>query len=78
MRLQRMNPDGLKQDRCGDVVSMRNEWNRHPLPDRLGRRPELPRVPAGPVGKDECAGDRQHEGESDNQRAPPRFGHNPI
>jgi hypothetical protein len=38
----------------------------------------LPRLPAGPVGENESAGDRKQEGEPENQHAPPRFSHTSI
>ena len=38
----------------------------------------LQRLPAGPGGEDESARNRQHEGEPNNQRAPPRLSHNPM
>ena len=78
MRLPRMNPNGLKQHGGGDVVGMGDKWDRHPGTDGLIFRVDLPRPPAGPGGEDESARDRQHEGEPNSQRAPPRFPHNSI
>ena len=78
MRLLRMNPNGLKQHGGGDVVGMGDKRDRHPGMDGFIFRTELPHPPAGPGGEDESTRDRQHEGEPDNQRAPPRFSHNSI
>ena len=61
-RLLRMNPNGLKQHGGGDVVGMGDKWDRHPGTDGLIFRADPPRLPAGPVGEDESARDRQHEG----------------
>ncbi|SPE35652.1 hypothetical protein SBA6_480007 [Candidatus Sulfopaludibacter sp. SbA6] len=78
MRLLRMNPNGLKQYGGGDVVGMGDKWDRHPFPDGLICRVDLPRPPTGPGGEDESARTRQHEGKPNSQRAPPRFSHNSI
>ncbi len=78
MRLPRMNPNGLKQHGGGNVVRMGDKWDRHPRVDGLIFRADLPRQPPGPEGEDESARDRQQEGETNNQRAPPRFSHNSI
>ena len=78
MRLPRMNPDGFKQHRGGDVVGMGDKWDGHPGTDGLIFRVDVPRPPAGPGGEDESARNRQYEGEPNGQRAPPRFSHNSI
>ena len=77
MRLARLNPNGLEQRGGGDVVGMGNKRDRHPGVDRLIFDAELPRPPAGPVGEDESARDRQHEGDSHSQRTP-SFSHNSV
>jgi hypothetical protein len=77
-RLSRLNPDGLKQHVGGEVVGMGDKWDRHPLADGLIFPAHVPRLPAGPVGEDESARDRQYEGDPDRQRAPPRLAHNSI
>lgn len=78
MRLPRMNPNGLKQRRGRDVMGMGNEWDRHPRMDGLISRADVAQPPAGPGGEDDSARDRQHEGEPNSQRAPPRLSHNSI
>lgn len=78
IRLPRVNPNGLKQHRGRDVVDMGDKWDRHPGTDRLIFRVDVPCPSAGPGGEDESARDRQHEGEPNRQRAPPRFAHNSI
>ena len=78
MRLLRLNPNGLKQHGGGEVVGMGDKWNRHPGTDGLIFRADMPHLPAGPVGEDESARDRHHEGKPNRQRAPPRFAHNSI
>ena len=78
MRLPRLNPNGLKQHVGGDVVGMSDKWDRHPGADGLIFRVNVPRPPAGPVGEDESTRDRQHEGDSNRQRAPPRLAHNSM
>jgi hypothetical protein len=78
VRLPRLNPNGLKQHRGGDVVGVGDKWDRHPGTDGLIFRAEVARPPPGPRGEDESARDRQHEGESNSQSAPPRFVHNSI
>ena len=78
MRLLRLNPNGLKQHGGGEVVGMGDKWNRHPGTDWLIFRADMPHLPAGPVGEDESARDRHHEGKPNRQRAPPRFAHNSI
>jgi hypothetical protein len=77
-RLPRMNPNGLKQLRGGDMVDMGDKWDRHPGLDGLIFGADLPHPPACPGGEDKGARDRQHEGEPNNQRAPPHFSHNSI
>jgi hypothetical protein len=77
-RLLRLNPNGLEQHGGGEVVGMGDKWDRHPGTDGLIFRTDVPRPPAGPVGEDESARDRQHESETHNQRALPRFTHNSI
>jgi hypothetical protein len=78
MRLPRLNPNGLKQLGGGDVVGMGDKWDRHPGTDGLIFRADVPRPPAGPVGEDESARDRHHEGQPNSQGALPRFPHNSI
>jgi hypothetical protein len=78
MRLLWVNPNGLKQYGGGDVVGVGDEWDRHPGMNRLIFRADVLRPPAGPGGEDESACERQHEGEPNSQRAPPRFSHNSI
>jgi hypothetical protein len=78
MRLARRNPNRLKQHGGGDVVGMGDKWDRHPAADGLIFGADLPGAPAGPGGEDESTGDRQQEGEANNQRAPPRFSHDSI
>jgi len=78
MRLLWMNPNGLKQHGGGDVVGMGDKRDRHPAMDGLIFRADLPRVPAGPVGEDESARDRQQKGEPNSQHALPRFSHDSI
>jgi site-specific DNA-cytosine methylase len=77
MRL-RLKPDGLKQRLGGDMTRMGDERDGHPRVDRLICPADLPRLPAGPVGENEGAGNRKQEGESKNQHAPPRFSHTSI
>ena len=77
-RLLRMNPNGLKQHGGGDVVGMGDKWDRHPGTDGFIHRADPPHLPAGPVGEDESARDRQYEGDPDHQRASPRLAHNSI
>jgi len=77
-RLLRIDPNGLKQHGGGEVVGMGDEWDRHPRADGLIFRAEMPRPPAGPVGEDKSARDRQHEGQPKSQRAPPRLPHDSI
>jgi len=48
----------LEQCRRGHVVRVRNERHVHPWSNRLILEVEMPRVPAGPKGKDDCPGDR--------------------
>jgi len=57
---------------------MGDKWERHPGMDGLIGRVDLARPPSGPGGEDESAPQRQHEGQPDKQRAPPRFSHNSI
>jgi hypothetical protein len=78
VRLERTNPNGLKQHGGGDVVGVGDKWDRHPFPDGLICGVNLPHPPAGPGGKDDSARHRQHEGESKSQCAPPTFDHNSI
>jgi hypothetical protein len=61
-RLLRLNPNGLKERGGGNVVGMSDKWDRHPGADGLIFRADVPRSPAGPVGEDESARDRQDEG----------------
>jgi len=77
-RLPRLNPNGLKQHVGREVVGMGDKWDRHPGTDGLIFRADPPRLPAGPVGEDESARDRHHEGDPDRQRTPPRIAHNSI
>ena len=77
-RLLRMHPNGLKQHGGREVVGMGDKWDRHPGADGLIFRADVPRPPAGPVGEDESTRNRQHEGDSNRQRAPPRLAHNSI
>jgi hypothetical protein len=62
MRLLRMNSNGLEQRGSGDVVAMRDKWDRHPGMDGFTFRAKLPHPPAGLGGEDESARDRQHKG----------------
>ena len=78
MRRPRLNPNGLKQYGGGDMVGMGDKRDRHPGTDGLLPHADLPRMPAGPEGEDESAGDRQNEGEPNRQHTPPRFSHNSI
>ena len=78
MRLLRMNPNGLKQHGGGDVVGMGDKRDRHPGTDGLIFRVDVPRPPAGPVGEDKSARDRQQKSEPDRERPLPRFAHNSI
>jgi hypothetical protein len=78
MRQPRLNPNGLKQHRGGNVVGMGDKWDRHPGMDGFILRTDLPRLPACPGGEDESARDRQQEGEPNSQRAPPRLSHDSI
>ena len=78
MRLPRLNPNGLKQHVGGDVVGMSDKWDRHPGADGLIFRVNVPCPPAGPVGEDESARDRDYEGQPNSQRALPRLPHNSI
>ena len=78
MRLLRTNPNGLKQHGGGNVVGMGDKWDRHPFPDRLIGRVDLPCSPAGPGAEDDRARHRQHEGEPNSQGALPCFPHNSI
>ena len=78
IRLLRMNPNGLKQHGGGHVVSMGDKRNRHPGTDGLIFAADLPRLPAGPGGEDESSSDRQHKGQPNRQRPPPRFSHTSI
>jgi hypothetical protein len=77
-RLPRLHPNGLKQHGSGDVVGMGDKWDGHPAMDGLIFRADLPRMPAGLVGEDESARDRQQKGEPNNQHALPRFSHDSI
>jgi len=77
-RLLRLNANGLKQHGGGDVVGMGDKWDRHPGLNGLIFGADLAHLPAGPGGEDERASDRQHEGQPNSQRAPPRFSHTSI
>ena len=78
VRPLRLNPDGLKQRRGRDVVSVGDEWDRHPFLDGLIFHPHVPRPPACPEREDERERDRHYEGEPHGQYAPPRLSHNSI
>ena len=75
MRLPRLNPNGLKQQVGGEVVGMGDEWDRHPGADGLIFRADPAHLPAGPVSEAKSARDRQHEGDPNRQRTPPRIAH---
>jgi hypothetical protein len=78
MRLQRVDPNGLKEHGGGEVVGMGDKWDRHPGADGLIFRADPPHLPAGPVGEADGAHDRYHEGDPNRQRASPGLGHNSI
>jgi hypothetical protein len=71
----RLKPDRLEQQRGGDMARMGNEWDGHPRAYRLSCQMDLPCMRAGLVGEDESACNREQEGETKNQHAPPRFPH---
>ena len=70
-RLPRMNPDGLKQGGCREVVGVSNKRNRHPRLDGLIFRVDQPDVAASPGREDKRSGDCQHKRQADRQGAPP-------
>lgn len=70
-RFPRMNPNGLKQSGCRQVVGVGDKRERHPVLDGLIFRVDQPRFAASPGGEDKSSSDRQHEGQPDSQCAPP-------
>ncbi|HEY1207421.1 MAG: hypothetical protein ABSH46_14460 [Bryobacteraceae bacterium] len=78
VRLLRLDTNGLKQHSGRDIVGVRDKWNRHPGVDGLILRAHVAQPPAGSGGEEKNARDRQHEGEPNSQRAPPRLSHNSI
>jgi hypothetical protein len=78
VRFARNHSKGLKQRVGGDMVRVGDKWNRHPAANGFIFRADVPRVPAGPVGEEESARNRQQEGEANSQCAPPRCSHDSI
>jgi hypothetical protein len=68
MGLARFDADGLKENGGGYMMRVRHEWDGHPWPDRLIRQVNAPRLAAGAISEDECACQRQREGEANGER----------